>query len=48
MAIAKQVVRLAAVGDIHCTKTSQGALQPLFSQISQQADVLLLCGYSSL
>lgn len=44
MAIAKDVVRLAAVGDIHCTKTSQGALQPLFSQIAESADVLLLCG----
>ncbi|GAB4241474.1 MAG: metallophosphoesterase [Elainellaceae cyanobacterium] len=40
----KAVVRVAAVGDIHCTKTSQGALQPLFSQINEQADVLLLCG----
>lgn len=42
--ITKEMVRLAAVGDIHCTKTSQGALQPLFSQISESADVLLLCG----
>lgn len=44
MSIAQEVVRIAAVGDIHCTKTSQGALQPLFTQASQQADVLLLCG----
>jgi Icc-related predicted phosphoesterase len=37
-------VRVAAVGDLHCTKASQGALQPLFQQISDNADVLLLCG----
>jgi len=39
-----QVVRLAAVGDIHCTKHSQGALQPLFAAVAEQADVLVLCG----
>lgn len=44
MAITKETVRVAAVSDIHYTKTSQGALQPLFTQISEQADVLLLCG----
>lgn len=44
MANAKDVVRLAAVGDIHCTKTSEGALQPLFSKIAESADVLVLCG----
>lgn len=44
MPTAKDVVRIAAVGDVHCTTTSQGELQPLFAQASQQADVLLLCG----
>lgn len=44
MGNANKVVRIAAVGDIHCSKTSQGALEPLFSQASEQADVLLLCG----
>jgi Icc-related predicted phosphoesterase len=38
------VVRIAAVGDIHCTRTSQGTLAPLFAQAAQAADVLLLCG----
>ena len=38
------VVRVAAVGDLHCTKTSAGAFQPLFAQVAEQADVLLLCG----
>lgn len=44
MATAKETVRLAAVGDIHYTKTSQGALQTLFAQVNERADVLLLCG----
>lgn len=39
-----EIVRLAAVADIHCSKTSQGTLQPLFSQASASAEVLLLCG----
>jgi Icc-related predicted phosphoesterase len=37
-------LRIAAVGDLHVSKTSQGAFQPLFSQISDVADVLLICG----
>jgi Icc-related predicted phosphoesterase len=37
-------VRVAAVGDLHCTKTSHGALQPIFAAASASADVLLLCG----
>jgi hypothetical protein len=44
MATGEQVVRLAAMGDVHCTKTSQGALQPLFQQMNERADILLLCG----
>ena len=35
---------LAAIGDIHCTRTSQGKLQPVFACIAGKADVLLLCG----
>jgi len=37
-------VRLAAVGDIHCTRQSQGAFQPLFAAMAAAADVLVLCG----
>jgi Icc-related predicted phosphoesterase len=37
-------VRIAALGDIHVTKTSQGALQPLLAPLNDAADVLLLCG----
>ncbi len=43
--IKKKSVKLAAVGDLHCTKGSQGKLQALFQQIGQSgADILLLCG----
>ena len=37
-------LRIAALGDLHVTKTSQGKFQPLFEQITESADVLLLCG----
>jgi Icc-related predicted phosphoesterase len=37
-------VRVAALGDLHCTKTSQGAFQALFSRIAEAADVLLIAG----
>jgi Icc-related predicted phosphoesterase len=38
------LVRVAAVGDLHCGKESQGALQPLFARAAEAADVLVLCG----
>jgi Icc-related predicted phosphoesterase len=37
-------VRIAAVGDLHVSRTSHGKFQPLFAQMSSSADVLLLCG----
>jgi Icc-related predicted phosphoesterase len=37
-------VRIAAVGDLHCRKTSSGLLQPFFAHLSDRADILLLCG----
>jgi len=37
-------MRIAAVGDIHCGKASQGALQPLFSAMSAAADVIVISG----
>jgi Icc-related predicted phosphoesterase len=40
----KDVVRIAAVADLHCSKAFQGTLQPLFTGIVERADVLLLCG----
>lgn len=39
-----RTVRIAAVGDIHVTKSSQGALQPVFAPLNDAADLLLLCG----
>jgi Icc-related predicted phosphoesterase len=39
-----QVVRVAALSDIHYSKSSQGSLQPLFNQIADAADVLVLGG----
>ena len=38
------VVRVAAVGDLHCTRTSHGAFHTLVSQVSASADMLLLAG----
>ncbi len=44
MAEGKEMVRLAAVADLHYTTKSHGALQDLFSKITKSADVFLLCG----
>jgi Icc-related predicted phosphoesterase len=38
------IVRIAAVGDLHCGRGSLGTLQPLFARIGESADVLLLAG----
>jgi Icc-related predicted phosphoesterase len=41
----KNVVRMAAIGDLHYSRSAvQGSLQPLFSQIAESADILLVCG----
>jgi len=37
-------VRIAAVGDIHVTRKGGGHFQSLFVQMSQDADIILLCG----
>src|SRR5438067_9693887 len=37
-------VRVAALADLHCTKTSHGAFQPLFAKIAESADILLIAG----
>ena len=45
MPVAKDVVRIAALGDIHHGRNATpGTLQPLFGQISDSADILVLCG----
>jgi Icc-related predicted phosphoesterase len=43
-ASSRDVVRIAAVGDLHFGKQSQGSFQALFAQVSEAADVLLVCG----
>jgi Icc-related predicted phosphoesterase len=42
--MAAQIMRVAAVGDLHCTRTSHGAFQPLFTRIVESAELLLLAG----
>ena len=37
-------VRLAAMSDIHVSKTGQGALTSAFAQVSERADILVMCG----
>jgi len=37
-------IKIAAIGDMHVAKGSQGMFQPLFAQVSASADVLLICG----
>ena len=38
------VIRVAAVGDLHCPRTSPDELRELFENLANEADVLLLCG----
>ena len=45
MSAVKDVVRIAAVGDLHYSRTATpGSLQPLFAQITDSADILVLTG----
>ena len=37
-------LRVAALADLHCTKSSQGAFQPLFAAVMTSADLLLIAG----
>lgn len=38
------VVRVAALADLHCTKTSHGAFQPLFARVADAADIVVIAG----
>lgn len=40
----RDTITIAAVGDIHCTRHSQGAFQRLLAEVSERADVLALVG----
>jgi Icc-related predicted phosphoesterase len=44
MSEANEVVRIAALGDVHCSKQPQESLQPLFQAIADAADICVLCG----
>jgi Icc-related predicted phosphoesterase len=44
MATEGKTIRIAAVGDLHYGKASQGVLHPLLTQMNQAADILLLLG----
>ena len=44
MATSGDVVRVAAMSDVHYGKNSAGALQSVFARVTEQADVLVLCG----
>jgi len=39
-----RIVRIAAIADVHCTKTGKGSLEAIFTQMAHAADILLLCG----
>lgn len=38
------VKRIAALADLHCPRTGEDVLKPLFSHVAAEADVILLCG----
>lgn len=37
-----EMTRLAAVGDLHCPRTSSEKLHRLFGNVAEQADILFL------
>ena len=41
---AGSVIRIAAVGDVHCPKQPHDSFQPLFREIAASADIAVLCG----
>jgi len=40
-------LRVAAIGDVHVHQNSNDSLQVIFEKVSQEADVLALCGASA-
>jgi Icc-related predicted phosphoesterase len=39
-----EAITLAAVGDLHVSETSDGRFSEMFARVSEEADVLALCG----
>src|SRR5712671_7554723 len=50
MAVARLILlmarslRVAAIGDLHCSRASEGTFHPIFAKVAESADVLVLCG----
>jgi predicted MPP superfamily phosphohydrolase len=44
MTISTDRVRIAAMSDVHCSRTSQGSLQSTFAIAAERADVIVICG----
>lgn len=44
VASAPRVVRVGAVGDLHCTKNSEGQFKTMLGQLGPNVDILLLAG----
>ncbi len=42
--MAAATVRVAALGDLHCTKSSAGTFQTMFAHLSETADLVLMAG----
>ena len=40
----KDVIRIVAVGDLHCPRTPDDLLRGILNYANEEADVLLLCG----
>lgn len=40
----KDSFQIAAIADIHCSQSSRGKLEPLFLQMKEKADAILICG----
>lgn len=41
---ARDTVRIAAISDVHYSRTSAGHLLPLFAQIAERADIMVIAG----
>jgi Icc-related predicted phosphoesterase len=44
MAAPSGTVRIAAIADLHWGRTTPAAFQPLFAQLTEQADIVAICG----
>jgi Icc-related predicted phosphoesterase len=44
MAAPRGTVRIAAVADLHWGRASLSSLQPLFAQLTERADIVVICG----